>query len=267
MKTIVTAVAVLWVGVSTASAQWMKDPGVSFPRTSDGKPNLTAPAPRGPDGKMDLSGVWLPDVEVNGSTRNVEHMLFSRFFANIAADMKQEDVPLQPEARDLLSKRLQNNQQDSPQAHCQPSGVPWVNAVPLPYKIIQSPKLIILLYEENTMFRQIYLDGRKPVKDAEPRWMGYSTGKWEGDTLVVETTGINDRTWLDAMGHPHSEDLQVTERFRRLDAGHLDIEVTVTDPKSYTKPITYTQKTTIQPDQDLLEYTCSENERDVRLFK
>jgi hypothetical protein len=125
----------------------------------------------------------------------------------------------------------------------------------------------LILYEENTVFRQIFLDGRRPVKDPEPRFMGYSTGKWEGDTLVVDTVGFNDRTWLDAMGHPHSDALRLVERFRRRDTGHLEIEVTIHDPKSYTKPITYTIKTTLVPDEDLLEYFCSENEKDVVNFK
>ncbi len=266
MKSIITAAAALLIFVSAASAQWMKDPGVSFPRTRDGKPNLTAPAPR-INGKIDLSGVWLPDIEVNGHPIGVEQMVFSQYFVNITADMKPESVPIRPEAQAILNQRLRTDGKDSPQTHCKPTGPPMLTAVPLPYKVIQTPKLVLILYEENTMFRQVFLDGRKPVPDAEPRWMGYSTGRWEGDTLVVDTTGFNDQTWLDAMGHPHSENLHLTERFRRRDAGHLDIETTIDDPKSYTKPITYTQKTTIQPDQDLLEYVCAENEKDIRLFK
>jgi hypothetical protein len=267
MNSLVAAATVLLAFASTGSAQWAKDPANSFPRTPDGKPNLSAPAPKAADGKVDLSGLWLPDIDPKGSSRNVEHMVFSQYFANIAADLKPEEVPIEPWARTLLNQRLQNDGKDSPQAHCKPSGVPWVDAVPLPYKIIQMPRLILILYEENSVFRQIFLDGRRPVQDAEPRWMGYSSGKWEGDVLVVDTVGINDKTWLDAMGHPHSENLHTVERFRRLDAGHIEIEVTIDDPKAYTKPITYTQKATIQPDQDLLEYFCTENERDIQLFK
>jgi hypothetical protein len=117
------------------------------------------------------------------------------------------------------------------------------------------------------VFRQIFLDGRKPVKDPEPRFMGYSSGKWEGDTLVVETVGFNDQTWLDVMGHPHSDALRVIERFRRRDTGHLEIEIMIDDPKMYTKPITYTPKATLVPDEDLLEYFCADNEKDVEHFK
>jgi len=127
--------------------------------------------------------------------------------------------------------------------------------------------LILLLYEADTVFRQIFMDGRNPVKDPEPRYLGYSTGSWDGNALVVKTTGLNDRTWLDAMGHPHSDALQVTERFRRRDAGHLEVEITINDAKSYTKPVTYTQKATLVPEDDLLEYFCSDNEKDVQHFR
>ena len=267
MNSIVAATAALLVFTSVGSAQWEKDPANSFPRTKDGKPNLSAPAPTTPDKRVDLSGVWLPDIDPKGRPQGVEHMVFSQYFVSIAADLKPEDVPIEPWAQTLLNQRLQNDGKDSPQAHCKPSGVPWVDAIPLPYKIIQTPRLILILYEENSIFRQIFLDGRHPVQDAEPRWMGYSSGRWEGDVLVVDTVGINDKTWLDAMGHPHTENLHTIERFRRRDAGHIEIEVTIDDPKAYTKPISYTQKATIQPDEDLLEYFCTENERDLPLFK
>jgi hypothetical protein len=145
--------------------------------------------------------------------------------------------------------------------------VPSISSVPLPFKIVQTSRLVLLLYEENSVFRQVFLDERQPVKDAEPRWLGYSTGRWEGDSLVVETAGFNDLFWLDAMGHPHSDRLHVTERFRRRDTGHLEIQVTINDPKAYTAPIKYTQKLTLLPDEDLLEYFCSENEKDVQSFK
>jgi hypothetical protein len=201
MKTVTTAAACLLVFVSIASAQWMKNATSSFPRTKDGKPDLAAKAPRASDGKVDLSGVWSPDPDPNGKPLGVEQMVFPRYFVNIAADMKMEDEPLQPAARALYLKHLQSEGKDSPQAHCKPSGVPWVNTIPLPYKIIQAPKLIVMMYEENTVFRQIFLDGRQTVKDPEPRWMGYSTGKWEGEVLVVTTVGFNSESWLDAMGH------------------------------------------------------------------
>jgi hypothetical protein len=261
----VAAIVLMFAG--HAAAQWEKHPDASVPRTPDGQPNLSAPAPRTSDGKPDLSGIWLPDPDPKGNRGGVENIILPRYFVNITADLKPEDVPFQPAAEAVFKQRLQNQGKDSPVAHCKPSGLPIVNSVPLPYKIIQMPRLIVILYEENTVFRQIFMDGRRLVKDAEPKFMGYSSGKWEGDTLVVETVGFNDQTWLDGMGHPHSDALRVIERFRRRDAGHLEIETTIEDPRTYTKPITFTPKATLVADDDLLEYFCSDNEKDVQSFK
>ncbi|HYR85481.1 MAG TPA: hypothetical protein VE422_15445 [Terriglobia bacterium] len=268
MNTIIAALAAtLLVFTAEASAQWMKHPDSSITRTPDGQPNLSAGAPKAADGKPDLSGVWLADNDPTGSRKNVENSLIPRYFANIAADLKPEEAQLHPWAEALFKQRLQNEGKDSPGARCHPTGMPQLDSIPLPYKIVQTPRLIMILYEENTVFRQIFLDGRAPVKDPEPRWMGYSTGKWDGDTLVVDTVGFNDRSWLDAMGHPHSDALHLIERFRRPDAGHLEVQVTIDDPKAYTKPLTYTVKTTLVHDEDLLEYFCSDNEKDVQHFK
>jgi hypothetical protein len=266
MKSILASAALLFF-VSAASAQWMKDPHSSVPTKSDGKPDLSAPAPRTADGKVDLSGTWLADPDPNGSRQTVENMSFSQYFSNVAADLKPDEVPFQPWAKTLFMQRLQSQGKESPSAHCKPTGVPAINSIPLPFKIVQTPKLVLLLYEENTTFRQVFLDGRQPVKDAEPRWLGYSTGKWDGDTLVVDSIGFNNQVWLDGMGHPHSDHLRVTERFRRRDTGHLEIQVAINDPKAYTGPITYTQKLTLMPEEDLLEYFCSENEKDVQSFR
>jgi hypothetical protein len=268
MNSIVAALAAtLLMLPAPVSAQWMKSSDGSIPRTRDGEPNLSARAPKAPDGKPDLSGVWLADRELKTNRVNVENMPFSRFFIDVTADLKPGDVPFQPWAADLFKQRLQEGGKGSPTAHCKPTGVPRINTAPVPYKIVQTPRLILILYEEDTVFRQIFLDGRKPVQDPEPRWMGYSSGRWEGDTLVVDTTGFNDQSWIDAVGHPHTEALHVIERFRRTDAGHIEIEMTIDDPKAYTKPFTYTQRTTLIPDEDLLEYFCSENEKDVQLYK
>jgi hypothetical protein len=152
-------------------------------------------------------------------------------------------------------------------AYCKPTGVPHVNSVPIPYKIVQTPRLVLILYEENTVFRQVFLDGRQAVEDPLPRYLGYSTGKWEGDTLVVDTVGFHDGGWLDGMGHPHSDELHVIERFRRTDVGHLTIETTIDDPGAYTRPITFTVTSTLFPDDDLLEYFCTDNEKDVEHYQ
>jgi len=266
MSSIATFLALLFFA-SASSPQWMKDTRSSLPKTSDGKWDLSAPAPKTVDDRIDLSGIWLADPDPNGSRQNVENMSFSQYFINVAADLKPDEVPFQPWAKTLFMQRLQSQGKESPTARCKPTGVPVINSVPLPFKIVQTPKLMLLLYEENTTFRQVFLDGRQPVKDAEPRWLGYSTGRWEGDTLVVDTVGFNEQFWLDGMGHPHSDHLHVTERFRRRDTGHLEIQVTINDPKAYSGPISYTQKLTLVPDEDLLEYFCSENERDVQSFQ
>lgn len=274
MKSITATVAacVLMFAIQ-AAAQWAKKPDTSIPRTRDGKPNLSASAPKTQDGKIDLSGVWQPEGDPNAVPKGVETIESitgfapPRHFVDITADLKPEDVPFQPWAAALFQQRLQSQGKDDPIAHCQPTGVPAIGAVPVPYKIVQTPGLVVILYEEGTVFRQIFLDARRPIQDPQPRWMGYSNGKWEGDTLVVDTVGFIERSWLDRLGHPHSDALHVIERFRRRDVGHLEIEVTIDDPKAYTKPFTYTQKAILVPDDDLLEYFCSENEKDVQHFQ
>jgi hypothetical protein len=180
---------------------------------------------------------------------------------NFAADVPPEEVRMTPWAAALFEERLADQGRNSPTAHCRPTGMPHLNAIVLPYKIVQTPELVLVLYEENSVFRQIFLDGREPVDDALPRYMGYSTGRWDGDELIVETTGISENTWLDGMGHPHTAALRLTERFRRPTAGHLEIETTVNDPGAYAQPITYTVTLTALPDDDLLEYFCSDNEK------
>jgi hypothetical protein len=146
-------------------------------------------------------------------------------------------------------------------------GVPAVNTVPLPFKIIQSSGVVVMLYEADTTYRQIFMDGRKLPDDTTPSWMGYSVGRWEKDVLVVETVGLNEKSWLDRVGHAHSDAMRVTERFRRRDFGHMDIQVTIDDPKTYTKPIIFTQPQTLLADTDLLEYFCTDNEVDTAHFK
>jgi hypothetical protein len=269
MKSITTGVFVaLSVVAPAAHAQWAQVPDRSIPRTSAGEPDLTAPTPRAADGRPDLSGVWMPDAEpvtdfvlIEGDTPLPRH------FINIAAALKPEEVPIQPWAQELLDQRLASEGVDDPLAHCKPTGLPMLNSVPLPYKVVQTPQMVLVLYEENSVFRQIFLDDRKPVEDAVPRWMGYSTGRWDGDALVVTTVGFHDRHWLDGMGHPNSDQLRLTERWRRRDAGHLEIETTVDDPGAYTKPITFTVKATAIPADDLLEYFCTENEKDIQHYQ
>lgn len=264
MKTATTAtiLAALIVG-QYAHGQWAQFPDKSIPRTSTGEADLTAPTPRTADGTPDFSGVWLPDADpLPAGVESVEGDLpLPRHMINITADLGPEDVELTPWAAELFNKRLGNRGIDAPLAHCKPTGIPLLNAIVLPYKIVQTPDLVVILYEENTIFRQIFLDDREPVEDPLPRWMGYSTGRWDGAELVVETTGLTDESWLDVMGHPHSGSLRLIERFRRPDAGHLEIETTIDDPGAYAQPVTYTVTATALSDDDLLEYFCTENEK------
>ena len=252
MKTLSIAclVAVLVLVCSPAQAQWVKVPPAKIPRTPDGRPNLSAPAPRLSDGKPDLSGIWEPSS--------------NKYVQNLAADLKPEDVPFQPWAKALFDERKTgaHSKEDQP-AHCLPQGVPRINAAPAPWKLVQTPGFIVIVYEAFTLWRQIFLDGREMAEDAPSTWLGYSTGKWDGDTLVVDTRGFNGKAWIDQLGKPSSEALHVIERFRRKDFGHMDIQITIDDPKVYTKPWTVTEQMRLLPDTELMEAICNENNIDV----
>ena len=217
--------------------------------TGGGVENKAAPAgatPRAKDGKPDFSGVWGPD-------RN--------FIYDISSALKKgESLPIQPWAADLAKKRLSK---DDPEANCLPTGVPRL--APYPWKIVQTPTLMVFLFEGNIhSYRQIFLDGRSHPKDADPTWYGDSIGHWEGDTLVVDTVGFNDRFWFDFAGHPHTEKLHITERYRRPDLGHLENEVTIDDPGAYSKPFTMYGKFPLQTNTEIMEYVCNENNQDVQ---
>jgi hypothetical protein len=226
-------------------AQWVNYPTPGLPRTAEGKPNLSAPAPRMADGKPDLSGVW-------------EH-LNSR---GSAYYLDKIDIPWQPWAKALFQERTDNNQKDNPESRCLPRGVPKADAFDI-HKIIQTSGVILVLYEYGTTFRQIFTDGRPLPKDPNPTWMGYSVGHWEGDTLVVESNGFNGKAWLSGQGVPTTDALHVTERIRRRAFGHMEIQITIDDPKAYTKPWTAELHPELIPDTDLIEFVCNENERDL----
>ncbi len=245
-------VAVLLLAMAgSAAAQWDPYPWKHVPRTPDGKVDLNAPTPLTPYGKPDLSGFWMPVDEV-------KHLL------NLAADMKESDIPLQPWARDLYNQRIANNGKDHPGVSCLPSGIPEKDNIPDGLKLVQTEDLIILLHESRTIYRQIFTDGRPLPKDPQPTWMGYSIGHWEGDTMVVETIGQNGKTWLDMRGLPGTESLRVIERFHRPKVGHMDIDVTIDDPKAYTRPWNVRLAWRLEPDTDLIESICEENNRDPK---
>jgi len=267
-RILITIAACLAPGLG---AQWLNQPSAGIPRTKDGKPNLNAPVPRPKDGHPDLSGVW----QTAYPTREERYKFFfdginnlgedvpSPYFMNILYDYKPEDSPLRPELVAAFEQRRAARAKDIPSTRCLPFGMPLINTAPFPYKIIQDPGLIVMLFEKDTNFRQIFMDGRKLPPDPVPSWLGYSVGRWEGDALVVETVGLTSRSWLDAAGHSHSDDMRITERYRRRDFGHLDLEETIDDPKTYTRPFKLTIKQVFAPDTDLLESFC-ENEQDLK---
>jgi hypothetical protein len=267
------------------SAQWPRHKEAGVPRTADGKVNMSAPAPRTPDGKPDLSGVWenigwregaAASDSVSGTggapgSRSAESRRppapsIAMFF-DIGSAVPG-GLPFQPWARELKNKRTAENAKDNPDAHCLPLGNMQLHLHPEPRKIIWSPKQIVVLYEGNGGVRQIFTDGRGlPPNDAQPWWFGYSTGKWVGDTLVVETRGFRDGGWLDVNGSPLTEAGTMTERFRRVNVGTLELELTVDDPKAYTRPWTVKVTQRLMPDDELIEFVCQENELSSAHFK
>jgi hypothetical protein len=179
---------------------------------------------------------------------------------NLGADLKPGDIVMLPWAQALFDQRRDTNGKDDPEGYCMPPGFPRVNGVPFPQKIIHTSNAVVILYETRTTFRQIFLDAHHTLTtDPQPTWMGYSKGRWEGDTLIVETTGFNDKTWLDDAGHPHSDQMKVTERFRRPSFGQLLVDITIDDAKTYAKPWTVTQAFQLLADGELIEYICNEN--------
>jgi len=270
-------VAVLFAAIAPcAQGQWVNYPAPGTPRTRDGKPNLTAKAPRAWDGKPDLSGVWHVEYASPEENRRLfgtsvdelavpgdEMGTFSRYSLDILFDFKPENSPMRPETAKLLKQNIAKRPTDAPTLKCLPLGPPRAEIFNYaPFKMIQAPGEITVLYEMDDMYRQIYTDGRKLPQDPQPSWMGYSVGKWEGDTLVVDAAGFNDKSWLDVMGHPHSEEMRIEERFHRRDFGHMDLSVTIDDPKMYTRPFTINVTEVLVPDSDVLESVCNEGEKD-----
>ena len=245
----VTLISLLLLGLPLR-AQWKNLSTAGVPLGPDGKPNMSAPAPRTADGKPDLSGIYQPNM---------------RYFQNLAADIGLENVPMTPEARKLHTARATGLLgYEEPDAHCLPQGVPKINSAPVPFKIVQTPTLVVVVYEAFNLWRQIHLDGRQFGDDLNPSWLGYSLGHWEGDDLVVETRGLNGKQWLDHGGLPASDKLTVIERFRRPRFGQLDIQLQITDPTYYTRPWTVTTNATRLMNTELFEFICNENERSTQ---
>jgi hypothetical protein len=244
----------------TTRAQWVNYPTPGTPRLPDGKPNLSAAPPRTADGKPDLSGIWVVECGLYG-----RDACFTRsLFFDLAKDLKPQDVQMTPWASAIQAQRESRDHVDDPYGYCMPPGVPRIDYSGGPFKVLQTPGVTAFLYETlvGMIFRQVFTDGRPLLVSGEPTWLGYSVGRWDGDTFVADTNGLKDGGWLDTKkGHPNSDALHVTERFRRTDFGHMELSITITDPKAYLKPWTIKSTLNLLPDTDLLEAFCDSHEK------
>lgn len=270
--------ALALVACTTLTGQWLNFPAPGTPRSKDGKPNLSAPTPRALDGKPDLSGVWMHeyttmaemrrvfgkdriDAEEATSVAGMEIGTRHKYGLNLLADLQTGPAILRPEAERLMRERGEAYDPSNPCAEI--GGIPLMGLLSEGIKIVQAPKMTMVLYELDNMHRQIFTDGRSLPKEINlPAYLGYSVGHWERDVFVVETAGFNDRAMMDLAGTPHSESLHITERFHRRDFGHLDVEMTFTDPVMFTRPFTIRVPHNLMPEDDIFEMFCQENEKD-----
>ena len=269
MLRVVSTIGFLFAcAVTCAEAQWLNYRDPKIPRTADGRPNLSAPAPR-IDGKPDLSGVWQAErtpvdefVRVLGPTYpqlQIDFMDVTKNFINVFWGLKPGEEPLRPEAAAIFKQHRASGREFTG-AYCLPASVPAMISLMM-FKMVQAPGQIVVLPGSDDPPRQIYLDGRSLPKDPDPNWTGYSVGTWQGDTLVVETVGITSRALLDVVGHPRSDGMRITERYHRRDFGHIDFEISLDDPKFYARPFGFKTTLLLQPDTDVLEYVCTENQK------
>lgn len=267
---LIATISAVFATASLTQGQWIDYKTAGVPRTADGKPNLAAPAPR-MNGKPDFSGLWQTDASPPGSIDKMipgisilgvpgDHPdMFSKYFFNVLADYGPDDIKLTPEAQ----KQMAQARNSLPGGvRCLPAGFPMIDFLPMPHRYVQTGYMLAVLYESD-LPRQIHLDGRPLPDDPQPAWRGYSIGKWEGETLVVETIGLSSAAPLDGFGHPKSPAMRIVERMRRRDYGHMDVQIAITDPAYYSKPITFQYTQTLVPDADLLEWICLENEKDL----
>jgi hypothetical protein len=274
MKKLIVAVTLICAWAPALLAQWPRYRVPAVPRTPAGAPDLTAPAPRTPDGKPDLSGIWenfrkpgdAPVRSVNAQFFDDRPPSLINEFRDIGENVKG-GLPLQPWAAALKQQRTAQHSKDNPDAHCLPLGLMQLHTHPDPRRIVQTPSLVVFLYEANYGVRQIHVDGRPaPDNDPQPWWYGYSRGRWDGDTFVVETTNFRDGGWLDVNGSPLTEAGTMTERFRRPNYGTLTIDITVDDRKAYTRPWSVTLTQRLMVDSEMLEFICLENEQSSKHY-
>ena len=260
-------VLVAVLGVSAPGfGQWLRYPTADVPRNADGKPDRAAPAPRLPDGKPDFSGIWHaanPNRCPPGTDPFVQcgnEIGGSPLGGNLGRDLPG-GLPYQPWAAQLAQERRADLSRDDPHVRCLPDNPPRAWTLPHLTKAVHTPKLLVLLYEVNAMYRQVFIDGRPLPEDRTPTWNGYSSAHWEGDTLVAQTAGFRDNLWIDTGGSPMSDAAMMTERMRRPNYGTLELEITIDDPKVYTKPFTVKLTQNIELDTEIVDEFCLENEK------
>jgi len=270
VKSIASLLAVLlFAAAAPAHAQWLnyKTPGI--PRKADGAADLKAPAPRTKEGKPDFSGMWFANVPARDMCRTgdcIQEERMAREQMNIGSKLK-DGLPYTQWSLEQMVPRQANGGRADPHTYCMPPNFPRAWTLPQYMKIVQTPDLMVVLHEFNAAYRQIFMDGRKLEKDPNPTWNGHSTAHWEGDVLVIQTNGIRDDMWLDLRGSPVTEAAKVTERLKRINFGLLQIEITVDDPKAYTKPWSTTIEMAYQADTAMLEEICNDDEQDVEMYR
>jgi hypothetical protein len=265
------ALLLAMLGASTAKAfaQWLDYPTPGIPRTESGAPDLEAPAPRTSDGKPDFSGMWFANVPSKDYCEEkdcIQEERMAREQINLGIKV-EGGLPYTEWSKEQMVKRRANGGRDDPHTYCMPPNFPRAWTLPQYIKIVQTPTLMVVLHEFNGAYREVFLDGRPLPDDPNPTWNGYSTGHWEGDTLVIETNGIRDDMWLDIQGSPVTESARVTERLKRINFGIMQIEIAVDDRKAYTKPWSVTIEMAVQVDTTMLEEICLDDEQDVQLYK
>ena len=259
----------LVLGPTLAHAQWLdyKTPGI--PRLADGKPNLKAPTPRTREGKPDFSGMWFANVPAKDHCKTadcIQEERMAREQINLGIKLK-EGLPYTEWSKEQIRIRRANGGREDPHTYCKPPNFPRAWTLPQYIKVVQTPREMVILHEFNAAYREIYMDGRPLPEDPNPTWNGYSIAHWDGDVLVIETNGIRDDMWLDIQGSPITESAKVTERLKRINFGVMQIELSVNDPKAYTRPWSVTIEMAYQADTPMIEEICMDNEQDVKLYK
>ncbi len=277
-RSVILSAAVLLLSVQ-ALAQWPDYPTRGVPRLPDGSVDVDAPAPRTADGHPDLTGLWeITRGSIGGgeqsraeggeqAPRRPTGTPPAATFFDIGVNLEGGEAPYRAWARELRDQRVADGMKDNPDANCLPMGHMQLHLHPQPRKIVQTPDVIVIMYEGNSGLRQIFTDGRgRPDNDPQPWWYGYSHGRWEGDELVVETTHFRDGGWLDVNGSPLTDQGRIIERFRRPSFGRMEIDVTIDDPTAYTEPFTVRVNHQVMVDTDLIEFICNENEQSTQYF-